>query len=94
MDDTDPFDYRKHIPKITIRIYAISAKGDKLISPTRSCQLLFNDFNNPANVFREYLLSNSELDDYTHSHIMTNRNATKEIWPMLGAWIEKNVIHH
>ncbi|OXL25866.1 alpha/beta fold hydrolase [Psychrobacter sp. DAB_AL32B] len=90
MANTEPFDYRQHMPKITTPIYAISAKGDKLISPTRGCQLLFNDFNNPANVFCEYSLSNGDSDDYTHSRIMTSRNAAKEIWPTVAAWIDKH----
>lgn len=37
-----PLDYRQQMPKITIPIYAISAKGDNFISPTRGCQLFLN----------------------------------------------------
>ncbi len=92
--DTDAFDYRQHMPKITTPIYAISAKGDKFISPTHGCQLLFNDFSNPANIFREYSLSNGDLDNYTHSRIMTSRNAAKEIWPTVAAWIDKHKHSH
>ncbi|OLF35673.1 MULTISPECIES: alpha/beta fold hydrolase [unclassified Psychrobacter] len=83
------FDYRQHMPMITIPIYAISARGDKFISPTGGCKLFFDAFNNPTNVFREYSISNGDLDDYTHSRIMISRNAAKEIWPTVVAWIEK-----
>ena len=88
--DGDCFDYRQHMPKITTPIYAISAKGDKFISPTKGCQSLFNNFDNSTNVFREYALSNGDLDDYTHSRILNSRTAAKEIWPTVAAWIDKH----
>ena len=95
MTHGDCFDYRQHMPTITTPIYAISAKGDRFISPTQGCQLLFNNFdnslnNNFANVFREYALSNGDLDDYTHSRILNSRTAAKEIWPTVAAWIDKH----
>ena len=89
------FDYRQYMPNITVPIYAISAKGDKFISPTRGCLSLFNDFNrslnkNSANVFREYARSHGDLDDYTHSRILNSRTAAKEIWPTVAAWIAQH----
>lgn len=87
--DDSYFDYRHHMPKITIPIYSISARGDSFISPTHGCQLFFDDFKNPINIFREYALSHGDLDDYTHSRIMVSRHAAKEIWPTVTAWIEK-----
>lgn len=86
----ESFDYRQHMPLITTPIYAISAKGDNLISPTAGCQLFFDDFDNPASVFREYSISNGDLEDYSHSRIMISRNAAKEVWPTVAAWIEKH----
>lgn len=86
----DSFDYRQHMPMITTPIYAISAKGDNFISPSDGCELFFNAFDNPTNVFREYSISNGNLDDYTHSRIMISRNAAQEIWPTVVAWIEKH----
>lgn len=96
--DSEIFDYRQYMPNITIPIYAISAKGDKFISPTPGCSSLFNDFNdfnhslnkNSANVFREYARSHGDLDDYTHSRILNSRTAAKEIWPTVAAWIEQH----
>ncbi|MCG3857534.1 alpha/beta fold hydrolase [Psychrobacter sp. Ps2] len=85
----DFVDYRHHMAQITIPVYSISAKGDTFISPTRGCRLFFDGFNNSTNIFREYSLSNGDLDDYTHSRIMISRNAATEIWPTVTAWIEK-----
>ncbi|MGO2339196.1 MAG: alpha/beta fold hydrolase [Psychrobacter sp.] len=88
-DGDEPLDYRQQMPNITIPVYAISAKGDNFIAPTYGCRQLFDDFKNPDNVFREYSRSNGDFDDYTHSRIMISRNAAKEIWPTVTAWIEK-----
>ena len=90
LTDDDCFDYRQYMAKITTPIYAISAKGDKFISPSQGCQSLFNDFSNPDNVFREYSIINGDLDDYTHSRILNSRPAAKEIWPTVTAWIDKH----
>ena len=90
VESNDYFDYRQYMPTITTPIYAISAKGDKFISPTKGCQSLFNDFDNSKNVFREYSLSNGDLEDYSHSRILNSRPATKEIWPTVAAWIDKH----
>ena len=90
VESNDYVDYRQYMPTISVPIYAISAKGDKFISPTQGCQSLFNDFDNSKNVFREYSLSNGDLEDYSHSRILNSRPATKEIWPTVAAWIDKH----
>lgn len=88
-DKTD-FDYRLLMPSITIPIYAISAKGDHFIAPPSGCQLFLNDFNNPANAFREFSSTNGDLEDYNHSRVILSSNAAKEIWPTIAAWIEQH----
>lgn len=87
----ESFDYRQYMPKITTPIYAISAKGDDFISPTDGCRSFFEAFDNSDNVFREYSVSHGDLDDYTHSRIMISRNAAKEVWPTVAAWIDRHV---
>ena len=82
------FDYRQQMPDITTPIYAISAKGDTFIAPPSGCQLFLNDFDNPANVFREFSLDNGDSENYNHSRVILSGNAAKEIWPTIAAWIE------
>lgn len=84
------FDYRPHMAKITTPIYAISAKGDNVIAPSRGCEIFLNDFNNPTNDFREFAVDNSDLEDYNHSRLILSGNAAKEVWPTIAAWIEKH----
>jgi predicted alpha/beta hydrolase len=87
---TKNFDYRQHMPEITTPIYAISAKGDAVIAPPRGCEIFLNDFNNPANVFRQFSIANGDLEDYNHSRVILSGNAAKEIWPSVAAWIEQH----
>ncbi|MGP4714593.1 MULTISPECIES: alpha/beta fold hydrolase [unclassified Psychrobacter] len=84
----DRFNYKKHMSKITIPIYAISGSGDRFIAPSRGCKLLLDDFGHDKNVFREYSTHSGDLEDYTHSRIIISRNAAKEIWPTVATWIE------
>lgn len=84
------FDYRQLMPSITIPIYAISAKGDHFIAPPSGCKLFLEDFNNSANIFREFAIENGDLEDYNHSRIILSGKAAKEVWPTIAAWIEKH----
>lgn len=86
----DRFDYRAHMPKITIPVYAISGSGDRFIAPSQGCRLLLDDFNHHRNIFREYSLSGGDAEDYTHSRIIISRNASREIWPTVAAWIDQH----
>ena len=84
------FDYRQLMPSITIPIYAISAKGDRFIAPPSGCKLFLEDFNNSANIFREFAIENGDLEDYNHSRIILSGKAAKGVWPTIAAWIEKH----
>ena len=88
-DSYEDFDYRQQMPKVTTPIYAISAKGDDFIAPPNGCELFLNGFDNPANVFQEFSISNGNLEDYNHSRVILSGNAAKEIWPTIGVWIER-----
>lgn len=85
-----PLDYRPNMPTITTPIYAIAAKGDTFIAPPRGCRLFLEAFANPNHQFREWAESYGDLEDYSHSRILMSRNAAKEIWPTVLAWIERH----
>lgn len=87
---TKNFDYRQHIHKVIVPIYAISAKGDNVIAPPRGCKLFLDDFNNSANSFRKFSMANGDLEDYNHSRVILSSNAAKEVWPTIAAWIERH----
>lgn len=88
--NSDYLDYRQQMPKITIPIYAISAKGDRFIAPTVGCQRFLRDFHHQANVFREFARAHHDLEDYNHSRIIMSRSAAKEVWSTVAAWIEQH----
>ncbi len=83
-------DYRNEMNKISSLIYSISGGGDNFIAPSHGCKLFLETFENPQNVFKEFSLSNGDLEDYDHSRIILSRNAAAEIWPSVLNWIEKN----
>lgn len=83
-------DYRTIMPTITTPIYALAAQGDTFIAPPRGCQLFLETFANPNNQFREWAVDHGDLEDYSHSRVMMSRNAAKEIWPTVLAWIERH----
>lgn len=85
-------DYRPHMAKITMPVYAISAQGDNVIAPPRGCELFLNDFDNPVNVFRKFSRAHGDLEDYNHSRVILSSNAAKEVWPTIAAWIERHAI--
>ena len=43
------FDYQPQMPKITIPILSIAAKGDTFIAPKAGCEQFLNAFKNPKN---------------------------------------------
>ncbi|MES1963769.1 alpha/beta hydrolase [Psychrobacter sp. AH5] len=87
-DKNQYFDYRAAMVDITPPVYAISGKGDRFVSPTRGCKLFFDNFGNADNVFIEYSLANSHLEDYDHTRVLMSRHSSNEIWPTVAAWID------
>lgn len=87
-----PFDYRQHLSKITVPVYAIAAKGDDFIAPTQGCRLFLEAFEHPDNQFREFAVSHGDLEDYNHSRILMSKPAAKEIWPTVLAWLEQHSV--
>lgn len=87
----DGRDYRAAMSSIEIPVFSIAAKGDTLIAPAEGCKLFLDAFQNPANRF--WLLSQEagNLEDYDHGRIMHSSSASKEIWPEVLGWMEKNV---
>lgn len=88
-DSTDgTFNYRQHMPKMNMPIYAIAATGDDFVAPPSGCLLYLNDYQNLNNQFREFGINNGDLEDYSHSRVLMSRNAAKEIWPTVLTWID------
>lgn len=86
----EKYDYKTNMIHIKTPIYSISAKGDSFIAPSIGCKMFLESFGNPNNVFKEFSISNGNLEDYNHSRIIMSRNSAKEIWPSVLKWIEKN----
>jgi len=82
-------DYLAQMPSIKTPILSICAKGDTFIAPVAGCQRFLNAFQNFKNKLLICAKENGHLEDYNHSRVLHSKNAKKELWPKVLAWIEK-----
>lgn len=85
----DNVDYKILIKNISVPIYCICAYGDKMIAPSVGCYQFFRLFTHHDSQFEEFSIKSGHLDDYTHARIMLSKNASKEVWVKILAWIER-----
>lgn len=81
-------DYCEAMKGIKIPILSISGGGDKFVSPKSGCEKYLSCFENPKN---EYIYCSEQTgysENYTHSRIIYSKNAKKEIYPKVLAWID------
>lgn len=90
ISDFKDIDYRKFMASIRVPIYSICGTGDKFIAPVKGCHEYLETFENENNIFREFGLSNNNLENYSHSRIALSQNAAKEVWPTILQWIDKH----
>lgn len=83
-------DYKEKMKSIKIPVLSISGAGDTFIAPPEGCQMYLEAFNNPKNQYLYCSKSNGYTEDYNHSRIIQSRNALKEIYPQVKAWIDKH----
>ncbi len=81
------FNYQKKLPKITIPILSICAKGDTFIAPKIGCEQFLNAFQNSKNKLLFCAIENGFSENYNHGRIILSKNAKKEIYPIVLDWI-------
>mgnify|MGYP000026461487 CR=1 FL=1 len=81
-------DYQGEMPTITTPILSICAKGDTFIAPVEGCRRFLDAFQNPKNRLLVCAKENGHLEDYNHSRILHSRNAKKELWSEVLAWMK------
>jgi len=79
--------YLTEMPNLTIPILSVCAKGDTFIAPIEGCRMFLAGFQNPKNKLLICSKENGQLEDYNHSRILHSRNAKKELWPVVLAWM-------
>ncbi|MBX2838912.1 MAG: alpha/beta hydrolase [Gammaproteobacteria bacterium] len=85
----DEFDYLNALPANTTPTLMLSGSGDMFIAPPEGCRALFDKIGSANKKYTECGLSTGFLENYSHSRIISSRNAAKEIWPLISAWLAK-----
>ncbi len=82
------FDYQTLMPKITVPILSVAAKGDTFIAPKAGCEQFLNAFKNPKNRLLFCSKENGFKENYNHSRILHSKNSRAEIYPIVLEWME------
>ncbi len=86
----DGFDYLLKMKLITTPVLSICSAADTFIAPVQGCLEFFNAFENKQSRFSFYSKVNGNLEDYGHGRIMNSRNSSKEVWPEVVSWIDRD----
>ena len=84
---TDDFDYLAHMADIKIPTLMISGVGDRFIAPTSGCKRLHDNLASTDKTFLLLGKDNGFLEDYTHDRLISSRNASTDVWPLIGQWL-------
>ena len=83
-------DYLVLMKTIRIPILSIFGGGDKLIAPAEACREFLALFHNPLNELLYCSKDTGYEENYDHGRILHSRNASREIYPSVLEWIDKN----
>ncbi len=82
--------YQSQMPDIKTPIFSIYGKGDTFVAPKEGCELFLSSFDNPLNKALFCSKAAGFLEDYNHSRVLHSRSASKEIYPFVLDWLDKN----
>lgn len=86
----DGTDFVSKMEVVDVPILSISAEKDWFIAPRQGCEEYISAYKNPKNKFIHYSIKQGHLENYTHGSIAFSKNAAKEVWPQIQAWITSN----
>jgi pimeloyl-ACP methyl ester carboxylesterase len=84
----DGFDYLGALAQLTLPVLALAGAGDRRIAPPPGCEKLLQAFGSPDRSFQVCGKAQGFLEDYTHNRLILSRSAHKEIWPLVGQWLQ------
>lgn len=82
--------YQDQMKTIKIPILSICGSGDTFIAPPSACKKYLAAFENENNEYLYCAKSTGYAEDYTHGRIIHSSAASREIYPIVLAWIIKN----
>jgi len=83
----DGFNYIEALPDIHVPTLMLSGSGDTFIAPPSGCRALYDRLGSIDKHYQECGLQTGFLEDYNHARIISSRNASREIWPLISSWL-------
>ena len=84
---TDGFDYSDNLKVITLPSLSLAATADRLIAPESGCKKMHTLLAGDDKTFIVFGRRHGHLEDYTHARLVSSRNASVDVWPLVGQWI-------
>jgi len=85
---SDGFEYLSKLGNIFIPGLMIAGKADKFIAPASGCRKLHDSLSSSDKTFLLFAKRNGHLEDYTHGRLISSRNASIDVWPLIGEWLQ------
>jgi len=84
----DGTDYFANCASITVPILALAGGGDWAIAPPDLCEDLVNATASRDRTFIACGRAEGFAEDYNHNRLLVSTPARREVWPLIGDWIE------
>ncbi|MEE9321924.1 MAG: alpha/beta fold hydrolase [Granulosicoccus sp.] len=85
----DGFDYELKLSELQIPCLMLAATADRFIAPLAGCAHLFDCYGGNDKTFQLCGIETGFLEDYSHARIISSRNASKDVWPLIEKWLQE-----
>jgi oxygen-independent coproporphyrinogen-3 oxidase len=86
---TDSFDYLAGLHNIQLPSLSLAAAADRFIAPASGCLRLHQHLGGTDKTYVLFGKADGYLEDYTHARLVSSRNASVDVWPLVGQWIKE-----
>ncbi|SDI05836.1 alpha/beta fold hydrolase [Pseudomonas panipatensis] len=86
-DGLDGFDYLASLAEARLPVLGLAGSGDRFIAPAAGCQALVEAFGGDDADCRLCGKHSGFREDYSHNRLVLSRNASEELWPLIGDWM-------
>jgi oxygen-independent coproporphyrinogen-3 oxidase len=83
----DGIDYLASLADIHIPQLVIAGIADKFLAPVSGCEKLYENIGSVDKTFLAIGEEGGFLEDYTHARLVSSRNASIDVWPLVGQWL-------
>ena len=82
------FDYTQKLSAVHLPSLSIAASADQSIAPVSGCEKLHNWLGGSDKTFKVFGQREGYREDYTHARIVSSRNASVDVWPVVRQWMD------